>query len=94
MLRHNRSTHPLPFWPQEETQVPCKACGSNKRAKFTAEIAVHIPGPNNLDKPHLLVFPEILVCLNCGNAEFTLLETQLRALANEIQGESKAVGNH
>ena len=68
--------------------MPCKACGSNKRAKLTAEIAVHIPGPNNLDKPHLLVFPEILVCLNCGNAEFTVPESQLRALVNEMHSES------
>ena len=74
--------------------MPCKACGSNKRANFGAEIAIHMPGPNSLDKPHLLVFPEILVCLNCGNAEFTVPENQLRALANEMQGESNAVGNH
>jgi hypothetical protein len=63
--------------------VPCKACGSDKQAKFTAEIAVHFPGPNNLDKPHLLVFPQILVCLDCGNAGFTVPEGQLRILANE-----------
>ena len=72
----------------------CQACGSNKRAKLTAEIAVHIPGPNHLDKPHVLVFPEILVCLNCGSAEFTVPETQLRTLANEMQGESRQFENH
>ena len=72
----------------------CNACGSKQRAKFMAELAVHIPGPNNLDKPHLLVFPEILVCLNCGNTEFTVPESQLRALANETRGESKAAENH
>ena len=71
--------------------MSCKACGSNKRVKFTAEIAVHIPGPNNLDKPHLLVFPEILVCLNCGKAEFTVPESQLRALVDEMHSESSTV---
>lgn len=77
-----------------ETQVLCKACGSYKQAKFTAEIAVHIPGLNNLEKPHLLVFPEILVCTTCGNAEFTLPESQLRILANAMllkQGKRKTV---
>jgi len=74
--------------------VPCRACGSNKRAEFPAEIAVHIPGPNHLNKPHLFVFPEILVCLNCGNAEFTVSESQLRALADEIQDESTPFENH
>lgn len=53
------------------------------QAKFTAEIAFHIPGLNNLDEPHLFVFPEILVCMNCGNAEFTVPKSQLRMLANE-----------
>lgn len=62
----------------------CIACGSEKRAKFAAEIAVHIPGLNNLDKPHLFVFPEILVCMNCGKAEFTVPESQLLMLANKI----------
>lgn len=61
-------------WPQGETQVLWKARGSDKQAKFRAEIAVHIPGLNNPDKPHLFVFPETLVFMNCGNAEFTVPE--------------------
>ena len=71
--------------------MPCKACGSQGRAKFAAEVAVHIPGRNNHNKPHLFVFPEILVCWNCGNAEFTGPENELRALANEMRGKYKAV---
>lgn len=63
----------------------CKACGSDKQAKFTAEIALHIPGLNNLDKPHLFFFPEILVCMDCGNAEFTMPESQLHLLADEME---------
>jgi hypothetical protein len=82
MPRHNRFTRPLLFG-CKETQVPCKACGSDKQAKFTAEIAVHFPGLNNLGKPHVLVFPQILVCLDCGNAGFTVPEGQLRILATE-----------
>lgn len=72
----------------------CIACGSDKQAKFTAEIALHILGLNNLDKPQLLLFPEISVCMNCGNAEFTVPEAQLRMLANEMaleQGKPKTV---
>ena len=65
----------------------CIACGSDKQAKFTAEIAVHIPGLNNLDKPHILLFPEISVCMNCGNAEFTVPEKQLRLLAKRNGAE-------
>ena len=91
MIGHTRFTDPLLFGPKE-TQVQCRTCGSDKQAEFTAEIALHFPGPGNLDKPHLLVFPRILVCLNCGSAEFTVPESQLQILANEMmpsRGESK-----
>jgi hypothetical protein len=72
--------------------VACRACGSDKQAEFRAEIAVHFPGPGNLDKPHFLVFPQILVCLTCGNAGFNVPESQLQILANAMmasRGESK-----
>src|SRR5439155_25368175 len=63
-----------------------------RRSSDLAEIALHFPGPGNLDKPHLLVFPRILVCLNCGSAGFTVPESQLHTLADEMmpsRGESK-----
>lgn len=67
----------------------CSACGSDKKARFTAEIAVHIPGLNNLDRPHILLFPELSVCMNCGNAEFTVSEKQLRLLVKRNGGEEE-----
>ena len=82
MMGHNQITDPL-LLGSKEAQAACKACGSDKQTQFTAEIALHFPGPNNLDKPHLLVFPQILVCLHCGNAGFTVPESQLRVLAYE-----------
>jgi hypothetical protein len=91
MMGHPRFTDLLLFGPKE-TQVQCRACGSDKQAELTAEIALHFPGPVNLDKPHILVFPQILVCLNCGSAGFTVPESQLQILANEMmpsRGESK-----
>ena len=59
----------------------CNSYGSGKQSRFTAEIAVHFPGLKGIDKPHVLVFPELLVCLNCGKAEFTIPEGELRVLA-------------
>jgi len=82
MLSQNRFTDPL-LLSRKETQLSCKECGSDKQAKFTAEIAVHFPGRSNLNKPHVLVFPQILVCLNCGIAGFIVPESQLRILSNE-----------
>jgi hypothetical protein len=61
--------------------MECKSCGSDKQSKFTAEMAIHFPGLKNISKPHVWVYPELLVCLNCGNTEFVIPETELRVLA-------------
>ena len=61
--------------------MKCKSCGSDNQNNFMAEIAIHFPSPNGLEKPIVWVFSEILVCLNCGNAEFAVPERELRALA-------------
>ena len=61
--------------------MPCKSCGSVDRRKFSAEIGIHFPGLNNMDKPVVWVFPEVVVCLDCGTAEFAVPEEELRQLA-------------
>jgi hypothetical protein len=66
-----------------ERTVTCKSCGAEKQSKFTAEIAIHFPGLKGLNKLIVWVFPELLVCLNCGNAEFAVPETELRLLAKD-----------
>jgi hypothetical protein len=60
----------------------CKSCETDNQSKFTAEIAIHFPGLKNIDKPIVWVFPELLVCLECGRAEFAIPEAKLRVLAN------------
>jgi hypothetical protein len=60
--------------------VTCKACGSDQQGKFTAEIAIHFPGLTGVNKPHVWVFPELLVCMNCGKSEFAIPEDQLCVL--------------
>ena len=69
--------------------MTCKACGSDQQSKFTAEIAIHLREQSGLDKPSIWVFPELLVCLNCGESEFAIPEDQLRLLA---KGEAAAGG--
>ena len=70
--------------------VTCKSCGEEKQKKFTAEIAIHFPGLKGLEKPIVWVFPEVLVCLNCGNAEFVVHERELRILAKDDAGSASA----
>jgi hypothetical protein len=69
--------------------MSCKSCGSLNRSKFTAEMAIHFPGLKNIDKPIVWVFPEVVVCLDCGAAEFTVSEAELRQLA---EGSAAAAG--
>lgn len=42
---------------------------------------MHAPGLKNIDKPPVFVFPQVLICLVCGHAEFAVPETELRLLA-------------
>jgi hypothetical protein len=44
-------------------------------------MGIHFPGLKNIDKPVVWVFPELVVCLDCGMAEFLLAEAELRQLA-------------
>jgi hypothetical protein len=62
--------------------MACKSCGSNNKQKFSAEVAIHSPGLKNINKP-TIVFPELLICLSCGIAEFAIPETELRMLAKD-----------
>jgi hypothetical protein len=60
----------------------CVSCGSGKQITFPAEINIHHTGLNNLDKPGVFVFPNVLVCLDCGYSRFTTPETELALLAS------------
>ena len=73
--------------------MQCKSCGSHNQTEFNAEINVHFPGLKNVDKPAVLVFPKLLLCLDCGFTEFTLSESELHLLdetqVSEMQGLQK-----
>src|SRR4029077_6790215 len=58
--------------------MPCKSCGSLNQRKLTGEVAIHFPGLPNIEKPMVWVFPELLVCLDCGTTEFTVPKSELR----------------
>jgi hypothetical protein len=65
----------------------CQSCGSENMGKFGGEVGLHFRGLKNIDRPTVFAFPEILICLNCGIAQFTVPEAQLRQLA---KGEAAA----
>ena len=44
-------------------------------------MGIHFLGLNDINKPVVWVFPEVVVCLDCGTAEFAVPEAELRQLA-------------
>jgi hypothetical protein len=61
--------------------MPCKSCGSVNQKNFIGEMGIRSPGLKGLDKPIVWVFPELVVCMSCGVAEFIVSEAELRVLA-------------
>ena len=57
--------------------MSCPVCASSNQAEFSAEINIHFSGLKNLDRPSVLVFPKVLVCLDCGSSRFTVPEKEL-----------------
>ena len=70
----------LGFHMATQTDFVCKFCQSSNRRAFDAEIAIHFPGLDGLDKAAVWVFPSISVCLNCGVSEFTVPKQELQGL--------------
>ena len=55
---------------RSEALCPAESYGSVNEKKFSAEMGIHFPELENIDKPVVWVFPEVVVCLDCGTAEF------------------------
>lgn len=58
----------------------CGSCGSAKLAKLGGEIALRFPGLQNIDKPAVFVFAEVVVCLDCGASNFAIPPPELHSL--------------
>jgi hypothetical protein len=56
------------------------SCGSERPVGFDAEITIHAPGLHSIDAPAVLVFPKLVICLECGLAKFTVPEEELATL--------------
>ena len=63
--------------------MSCPSCASARQAEFTAEINIHYGGPRNVDEAGLLVFPQLLVCLDCGFSRFGMAGAELKQLVGK-----------
>lgn len=64
-----------------EAKLACKKCSSDNQSRFTAEMNLHFPGWEGMNKAGVWVFQEVVVCWNCGFAEFIVPEGELLSLA-------------
>jgi len=62
--------------------MSCNFCQSSKQTVFPAEVNIHFPGMNGLDKPTVWAFPRLLVCLDCGIAVFHVDKSDLQTLSD------------
>jgi hypothetical protein len=57
----------------------CPKCQSSSLSEIPAEIRLYRNRPRTLSHPPLTPYPDVLVCLDCGYAEFSIPESWLRA---------------
>ena len=58
--------------------IGCPTCSSKNGCKLNSEVALHLPGIENLTAPLVWAFPGIWVCLDCGFAAFALEDQPLK----------------
>jgi hypothetical protein len=59
----------------------CRSCQSQHVAMYGVEMCIHPRGGlKSLSNPATLAFPKVLVCSDCGFAEFALGESELQNL--------------
>jgi hypothetical protein len=74
----------------EDRVVGCKRCDSDEQQRFSAEMNIHFPHWEGLNKPSVPICREVVICLRCGLAEFSLPEVSLRKLADRTPNEYRS----
>jgi hypothetical protein len=60
--------------------VTCKSCGSANQSNLKGELTISPTSLKNLRTSPVLLFPKLLVCMNCGNTEFIIPKGELGVL--------------
>jgi hypothetical protein len=67
-------------------------CACENQRDFNAEVAIHFPGIKGLQKPIVMIFPKVRVCMDCGYADFTV-ERELSVLVTGVPVNGAVVVN-
>ena len=60
--------------------MSCRSCQSSNQRTYESEINIHLPELNNLKKPPVLAFPNLVICLDCGFVETKIADSELQDL--------------
>jgi hypothetical protein len=63
--------------------MSCQWCQSYNQSTFLTEMSIHLPVSSNLREPPVLAFPHIVICLDCGFAQFRIEGAELARLVEE-----------
>ena len=63
----------------------CKSCTSSRQMELLGEICLHfVGGLPSLEKTLVWVFPSVIVCLDCGSAQFSVPDTELKLIQENL----------
>jgi hypothetical protein len=63
--------------------MSCPSCRSSNESTFVSETNIHLP-LTNVNKPAVLVFPKLTICLDCGFMRGTLPQRELCQLREGV----------
>ena len=64
----------------------CRSCTSRRQMEFAGEICLHFPGGlESLNKPLVWAFPKVVVCLDCGAAQFSVSDAELQLIQDNLE---------
>ena len=61
--------------------MACRSCQSENQRSFGGEINIRLSRREGIRMPTVMVFPKLVVCLECGFTEFVVEKEELRRLA-------------
>jgi len=65
--------------------MSCKSCLSGRQLELLGEICLHFQGGlQALNKPPVWIFPQVLVCLDCGSAQFAVPDAELKVMQENL----------
>jgi len=69
--------------------MSCRSCKSSNQRTYESEINIHFPEFNDLKKPPVLAFPNLVICLDCGFVETKITDSELQDLVERSRDRQR-----